>query len=171
LGWSSSEPKEETQEETWIHNCDEYSSLQSYISSNSFQKRSFRYKKWFFTILDRVRENPMSLNGGGHGFIRNKFIVLEAVSKNGLAIRWMSGYLNNDKDIIKTAVRQNSEAMLYINEIDADVSKDVKFLAYLVRNCGLQLEHVHESLQKEVYFIVYPLIWIKKLTNIHFRFK
>lgn len=120
--------------EYWTH-CNNYKTLDLYISSEYFQKRSNKYKSSFLYHLNRVRKNGMFLNGVG-GFIQNKFIVLEAVSNNGLSIRWMSMNFNNDKDIIETAVKQNSEAMVYINDTNADISKDIQFLVYLTINCG-----------------------------------
>jgi hypothetical protein len=72
--------------------------------------------------------------------------VIEAVSRNGLALKYASSVYQKHNDIVNTAVNNNGLALEYVSD---DLKEDYETVAQAVSQNGMALQYASESLKDD----------------------
>ena len=106
--------------------------------------RSIRSDQGF--RLEKIEANKFSFLQDVSDVIRSdKKIGLLAVSKNGMALKYLGGSLKQDKEIVSEAVRQYGRSIL---EADTKFSDDKEIAAIAVSNDPSTLRYFSEGIQE-----------------------
>lgn len=114
-----------------------------------------KYKK---SILNAVRKDGLALKDGNDLLRADKKVVLAAVRQNGWAIEYADESLKNDRDVILAAVSQDGLALKFLNK---SLWNDKEIVLAAVTQNGLLLQCAGELLKsdREVVFAAVSNKW------------
>lgn len=86
-------------------------------SDEDFSNSSFNlFRKNKEVVLEAVKKNGMSLKFASKELQNDQEIVIEAVKQNGLSLKYLPNYYKNNIEIVLLAMQQNPTAWLFSSE-------------------------------------------------------